>query len=187
MKHLADRHDALVGASRLVLAVRELAEAFESGQLLGSVGRFTVWPNSPVVVPGTVTLAVDLRSADPDVLDKAHEQFLAVVGAVNNQGDVEVDIDSLSLRPTTHYQPSGIALAEAAAERAGLSSRRMLTIAGHDSVNLKDVVPTVMLFVPSDAGISHNEAEHTADRDLLNGVTMLTEVVTALLTKCSAG
>ena len=74
-----------------------------------------------------------------------------------------------------------MALAEAAADRAGLSCRRMLTMAGHDSVNLKDVVPTVMLFVPSNAGISHNEAEHTDDADLLNGVTMLTEVVTALL------
>jgi beta-ureidopropionase / N-carbamoyl-L-amino-acid hydrolase len=185
--HLADRHDALIGASRLVLAVRELAEAFEPGQLLGSVGRFTVSPNSPVVVPGTVTLAVDLRSADPDVLDKAHEQFLAVVDAVNNDGEVAVEIDSLSLRPSTRYQSSGIVLAEAAAGRAGLSSRRMSTMAGHDSVNLKDVVPTVMLFVPSDAGISHNEAEYTADQDLLNGVAMLTEVVTALLTRGSAG
>jgi len=36
--------------------------------------------------------------------------------------------------------------------------------------------------VPSNAGISHNEAEHTDDANLLSGVTMLTEVVTALLT-----
>jgi len=179
--HLADRRDALVGASRLVLAVRELAEAFEPGQLLGSVGQFTVSPNSPVVVPGTVTLSVDLRSADAEVLAKAHEQFLAVVDAVNGAGEVEVDIDSMTLRPSSAFQAEGVALAEAAADRAGLSCRRMLTMAGHDSVNLKDVVPTVMLFVPSNAGISHNEAEHTDDADLLNGVTMLTEVVTALL------
>jgi N-carbamoyl-L-amino-acid hydrolase len=44
-----------------------------------------------------------------------------------------------------------------------------------------------MLFVPSAAGVSHNEAEYTADQDLLNGVAMLSEVVTALLTKCSTG
>jgi len=179
--HLADRRDALVGASRLVLAVRELAEAFESGQLLGSVGQFTVSPNSPVVVPAAVTLSVDLRSAEAEVLAKAHEQFLAVVDALNAAGEVEVDIDSMTLRPSSEFPAAGVALAEAAAARAGLSSRRMLTMAGHDSVNLKDVVPTVMLFVPSDAGISHNEAEHTDDADLLNGVGMLTEVVTALL------
>lgn len=179
--HLADRRDALVGASRLVLAVRELAEAFEPGQLLGSVGQFTVSPNSPVVVPAAVNLSVDLRSAEAEVLAKAHEQFLAVVDGVNAAGEVEVDIDSMTLRPSSEFPAAGVALAEAAAARAGLSSRRMLTMAGHDSVNLKDVVPTVMLFVPSDAGISHNEAEHTDDADLLNGVGMLTEVVTALL------
>jgi N-carbamoyl-L-amino-acid hydrolase len=134
------------------------------------------------VVPGTVTLSVDLRSADAEVLAKAHEQFLATVDGLNAAGEVEVDIDSMTLRPSSAFQAAGVALAEAAAGRAGLSSRRMLTMAGHDSVNLKDVVPTVMLFVPSDAGISHNEAEYTDDADLLNGVAMLTEVVTALLT-----
>jgi len=185
--HLADRHDALVGASRLVLAVRELAEAFEPGQLLGSVGRFTVRPNSPVVVPATVTLAVDLRSADPEALDKAHQLFLAEVDTVRAAGEVEVSIDSTSARPSSRYQAAGVALAEVAAHRAGLSSRRMLTMAGHDSVYLKDVVPTVMLFIPSDQGISHNEAEYSEDRDLLDGVRMLTEVVTGLLTSPLSG
>lgn len=43
----------------------------------------------------------------------------------------------------------------------GLSSREIRTLAGHDSTNLKDLVPTVMLFVPSVDGISHNEREYT--------------------------
>jgi N-carbamoyl-L-amino-acid hydrolase len=91
----------------------------------------------------------------------------------------------MSARPSSRYPAAGVELAEAAAGRAGLSSRRMLTMAGHDSVCLKDVVPTVMLFIPSDQGISHNEAEYSEDRDLLDGVRMLTEVVAALLTSPS--
>ena len=185
--HLADRRDALVGASRLVLAVRELAERFGRDQLLGSVGRFTVRPNSPVVVPAEVTLAVDLRSADPDVLGKAHELFLAEVDAVTAAGEVSAHVDAMSARPSSRYPSSGIELAEAAARRAGLPTRRMVTMAGHDSVNLNDVVPTVMLFVPSDQGISHSEAEHTEDADLLAGVRVLTEVTTALLTASHPG
>jgi beta-ureidopropionase / N-carbamoyl-L-amino-acid hydrolase len=56
-----------------------------------------------------------------------------------------------------------------------------MTVAGHDSTNLKDVVPTVMLFVPSVEGISHNEAEYTRDDDALRGVELLTEVTRRLV------
>jgi N-carbamoyl-L-amino-acid hydrolase len=181
--HMADRRDALVGASRIVLAARELTEEFEPGLLLGSVGQFYVEPNSPVVVPSRVRLALDLRSSDAEVLEKAHGQMMARIDSVNADGEVRVSIDTSSLRPSTAYQQEGVELAEAAAAEAGLASRRILTMAGHDSVNLKDIVPTVMLFVPSIDGVSHNEGEDTEDSDVLDGVTMLTAVTARLLTR----
>lgn len=46
---------------------------------------------------------------------------------------------------------------------------------------MKDVVPTVMVFVPSIEGISHNEAEDTEDADAIAGVRMLTEVMGRLV------
>jgi beta-ureidopropionase / N-carbamoyl-L-amino-acid hydrolase len=185
--HMADRRDALVGASRLVLAVRELTRCFAPGQLLASVGRFTVEPNSPVVVPARVLLDVDVRSPEPDVLDEAHEQLLAEISAINVDGEVRVNVESASLRPRIAYPADGVALAEAAISAEGVATRRMLTMAGHDSINLAGVVPTVMLFVPSADGISHNEAEFTADTDLLNGVTALTAVTARLLATDLAG
>jgi N-carbamoyl-L-amino-acid hydrolase len=42
---------------------------------------------------------------------------------------------------------------------------------------MKDIVPTIMLFVPSVEGISHNEKELTNDDDMLAGVVLLTEVL----------
>lgn len=45
---------------------------------------------------------------------------------------------------------------------------------------MKDLVPTVMLFVPSVDGISHNEHEYTTDDDIVAGLAMLTEVVNRL-------
>ena len=48
------------------------------------------------------------------------------------------------------------------------------------SLDMKDLVPTVMLFVPSVDGISHNEHEYTTDEDIVAGLTMLTEVVNRL-------
>ena len=60
--HMRYRRDALVGASQVVLAVRAVADEFGPDTVLGSVGRFTVEPNSPVVVPARVRLAADLRA-----------------------------------------------------------------------------------------------------------------------------
>jgi N-carbamoyl-L-amino-acid hydrolase len=42
---------------------------------------------------------------------------------------------------------------------------------------MKDVVPTIMLFVPSVDGITHNEAEYTTDDDMVDGVRLLAEVL----------
>jgi N-carbamoyl-L-amino-acid hydrolase len=179
--HMAYRRDALVGASRLVLAANELTDAFAPGMLLASVGQLTVEPNSPVVVPARVTFALDVRSPDRDVLDQAHKQITAEFEALEARGVVTVTVDSVSLRPSTAYQDAGVTLAESAVADVGLSCRRMVTMAGHDSVNLKDLVPTVMLFVPSVDGVSHHEAERTEDADLLGGVEVLTAVVTRML------
>lgn len=176
--HMSLRRDALVGASRVVLAARELTTKFDDGLLLASVGQFDVEPNSPIVVPSKVTMAIDIRSSDLDVLEQAHEILLAAIAEVT---EVHVSIDTSSLRPSTSYQLEGVELAEEAAKDLGLSYRRMLTMAGHDSVNLKDIVPTIMLFVPSVDGISHSEKELTHDADLRDGVKMLTETVARMV------
>ncbi|SNS95086.1 M20 family metallo-hydrolase [Rhodococcoides kyotonense] len=176
--HMALRHDALVGASKIVVAARELTKKFPDGLLLASVGQFDVEPNSPIVVPSKVTMAIDIRSSDPEVLEQAHAMLL---DAIAEETEVQISIDTSALRPSTSYQTEGVELAEKAATDLGLSYRTMLTMAGHDSVNMKDIVPTVMLFVPSVDGISHSEKELTHDADLLDGVTMLTETVARLV------
>ena len=62
------RQDALVAASRLVLAVEAMASR-HPGDPVATVGRLEVWPNAANVVPGAVALTVDLRDVDPTVLD----------------------------------------------------------------------------------------------------------------------
>lgn len=127
-------------------------------------------------------MSVDIRSSEEAALDKAHELFLQAKADIEALGEVSVDIESGSLRPpSTSYDLAGIELSESVAGGLGLSARRMLTRAGHDSINLKDLVPTVMLFVPSVGGISHAENEYTKPEDLLAGLNMLTGVLERLV------
>jgi beta-ureidopropionase / N-carbamoyl-L-amino-acid hydrolase len=79
------------------------------------------------------------------------------------------------------YPPAGVALAAAVAADLEVASMRVKTRAGHDSTNMKNIVPTVMLFIPSVDGISHAEAEFTRDEDLCTGVNVLTETLARML------
>ena len=49
-------------------------------------------------------------------------------------------------------------------------------MAGHDSVAMNRIVPTVMMFIPSVDGVSHCEREFTTDADMVAGVRALAEV-----------
>ncbi|SDX11435.1 N-carbamoyl-L-amino-acid hydrolase [Arthrobacter sp. cf158] len=176
---IADRKDALLGASMLVVAARELADRFP-GVLHTSVGQLNVYPNSPVVVPSRVNLLLDLRSADEAVLAEADALLHARITEIEQLANITVEKNHSHSWAVTPYQPEGVELAAKVAADLGLSNKEVMTLAGHDSTNMKDIVPTVMLFVPSVDGISHNEHEYTTDQDIVAGLTMLTEVVARL-------
>lgn len=177
---MTDRRDALLGAARLIVAARELVDEFEPGVLHTACGEITVYPNSPVVVASEVQLLFDLRSPDAEVLEAAYARVMETVARVQREDRVEIDIVAEHSWNQNPYPENGVELAREVAEELGLSHARVFTVAGHDSTNMKDDVPTVMLFVPSVAGVSHNLEEFTRDEDLLAGVDHLTGVVRRL-------
>jgi len=177
---MPDRQDALLGASLLVVAARELAEDFATAPLHTSVSQMTIEPNSPVVIAREVRMHLDLRSPIESVVDLANERLMARFAEIEARAQVRIEKATAHSWGVAGYQPEGVKLSMAAAEDLGLTYRQIMTVAGHDSVNMKDVVPTVMLFVPSVDGISHNEHEFTTDDDVCAGVDLLTEVVARL-------
>ncbi|WP_285320162.1 M20 family metallo-hydrolase [Pseudarthrobacter sp. lyk4-40-TYG-27] len=178
---MEDRRDALYGAALVIAAARELAAEFEPGQLHTSVSELYVLPNSPVTVARQVLMNLDLRSPDESVLGLAMERLGKRIVDAEADSRTEIRLDLTHNWGVVSYQSKGAELARSSAESLGYSHRDVMTVAGHDSTNMKDVVPTVMLFVPSVEGISHNEAEHTLDDDALRGVDLLTDVTRRLV------
>ncbi len=177
---MADRRDALLGAARLIVAAREIVDEFEPGALHTACGEIQVYPNSPVVVASDVQLLFDLRSPSKEVLREAYAKVMATVDRVQREDRVSIEVVAEHSWDQNPYPENGVELAREAAEELGLSHARVMTVAGHDSTNMKDEVPTVMLFVPSVAGVSHNVDEYTRDEDLISGLTHLTGVVRRL-------
>ncbi|WP_197382757.1 M20 family metallo-hydrolase [Mycolicibacterium mengxianglii] len=175
-----DRQDALLGAALIVVALRDIADEFGE-ELHTSCGQLTVLPNSPVVVPREVHMHLDLRSDNDQLLAAADAALRKRIAEAEIRAKVEVEHRKAHVWPGHHYQPQGVELARAVADDLGLTSMLVRTRAGHDSTNMKEVVPSVMLFVPSVEGISHSEAEYTSDEDMCTGVDLLTETLARML------
>lgn len=173
---MEDRRDALLGASMLVVAAREIADA-RPGVVHTAVGQLDVYPNSPVVVASRVTLLLDIRSADVDAAREAAADVAARIERIEELARVHIESTETHAWGINAFDEEGAALTRLASEARGIPHQDVLTVAGHDSVNMKEIVPTVMIFVPSVAGISHNTQEFTRDEDLVAGVDVLTDVV----------
>ncbi|EOM77051.1 Zn-dependent hydrolase [Rhodococcus rhodnii] len=173
---MADRHDALVAAARIVLMVEEVTAEFPPEALVSSVGQMTVEPNSPIVVPRRAHLVADLRSADPEIVLAARDRLRERIDAVACERDIRIDVRDFDVRDIQRYPEDGLELTEKVCADLGYSVRRMQTMAGHDSVPLNRIAPTVMLFVPSVDGVSHCEREFTEDADMVIGVDVLERI-----------
>jgi len=178
---MADRHDALVAASKVVLAVAEVVNEFEDEALVSSVGQHVVEPNSPIVVPRRVHMVADLRSSDPAIVTAARDRLRSQISEIARDHDITIDVADFDIRDKRHFPETGVELAEKSAANEGLSIRRLETMAGHDSVAMNHRVPAVMMFVPSVDGVSHCEREFTTDEDMVRGLRVLTNVATELV------
>ena len=178
---MADRHDALVAAAKIILMVREVITDFAHEAIVSSVGQLTLEPNSPIVVARRVCLVADLRSGDPQIVQAARATLIEKIAALAVQHDIQINVRDFDIRPVRYFPENGLQLAERAAARSGLSTRRIETMAGHDSVAMNTSVPSIMLFIPSVNGVSHCEREFSTDTDMVAGLKLLTEVATDLV------
>ncbi|MGH3360580.1 MAG: M20/M25/M40 family metallo-hydrolase, partial [Nocardioidaceae bacterium] len=169
-------HDALVAASKVVLMVHDVTADFAEEALVSSVGQLFVEPNSPIVVARRVHLVADLRSGDPEIVRAARAKLVGDIEELARSSDLTIKVNDFDVRPIRYFPESGIELAGRVTDRLGHSSRRMQTMAGHDSVSMNTAVPAVMMFIPSVDGVSHCEREFSTDEDMVRGVDVLTEV-----------
>jgi len=177
---MARRRDALLPAAELILFARGLSDQ-TGGALLSSVGRLDVHPNSTNVVPGHVRLYAEFRDADANRLEDTRARFEARARALSTPS-VSVALTRTVDRPAGAFDPALRALIEREAHGAGYATHRLATVAGHDSIPLRAVAPSAMIFVPSVGGVSHNETEFTPPEDLAAGADVLTRVLTRLMT-----
>ena len=180
------RHDALVGAGELIVALERLALASPSATTVGTVGVIRARPGAINIVPGEVELEVDIRDSDGDARDAVVDGLLATAEDVCARRGLELEVEAIARDQPAACSDLVIDATIAACEELGRPFRRMVSGAYHDAMVLGRQVPIGMIFVPSAGGVSHHPDEYTAPHEIDAGVDVLTGVL-ARLTDAAPG
>lgn len=174
---LSLRRDAFVDA---IEVCRGLADACRdpSDVLRFTFGRFTVRPNAVSVVPGRVDMVLDLRHPSQDELTRLGDLVIAQAQGFSRL--CEVTVEDTSWHAPVTFSASVQAAFGRAADRRGLARRTLASGGGHDARWFPDRWPTGMLFIPCEAGISHNPAENVDPAHAAAGAQVMADVMLEL-------
>jgi allantoate deiminase len=165
------RKDALVAASVFVQAVADYAES-QTG-MVATVGQLTVRPGAANVVPGEVTISLDVRH--PRDADRLHASKLLidVAGKIASRRGIALTTMPLSENGTIQCSARLTSMLAQAAQDRGHHTIELASGAGHDAVEMAGIAEIAMLFVRCKGGVSHNPAESVTEEDVGVAVEVL--------------
>jgi N-carbamoyl-L-amino-acid hydrolase len=156
---MTDRRDALLAAARVVLRANELAH--ELGGLV-TVGRLDVKPNSRAVVPGEVTLIVDIRDPDDAKIDAIDAAVRDSIRSIAADAGVDAEAGIAVEYPAVTFDTECGEAIRRACEKLGLRSATVVSGAAHDAMSIARIAPSQLVFIPCRDGVSHNPAEYAS-------------------------
>ncbi|MBL4660803.1 MAG: M20 family metallo-hydrolase, partial [Alcanivoracaceae bacterium] len=138
-----------------------------------TIGSIETLPGASNTVPEVVKVLIDIRHPQADIIEGMALEFLSKVKEICQQASLEYDIEEMWRMEVTQFDESCINAVESASNKFGYSSMKIVSGAGHDSLYISEKVPTSMIFVPCEGGLSHNEAENAKSEDLAAGANVL--------------
>lgn len=170
---MAERRDALAGAAKLALAIRDIAREAGGGAVCTS-GGVVCRPGIVTSVVETAEQLLDQRHLDAETLAAMLARAQELSHGFADEERIDVAWERIwNIQPIL-FDDALIALCdEAIAEVAG-SSHRLPSGPLHDAAEVARAgVPTVMMFVQSLRGLSHTKLEDTREEHLELSVAAL--------------
>lgn len=174
------RHDALCGASKIILGIEEIASMQEEPPVVGTVGVVEVTPGAMNVIPGAVKLGVDIRSISKVARNSVVTLVKEFIDITAEKRGLSYTIETIAQDHPVEMHPAMIREIEETVKSVGVEYMTMPSGAGHDAMHWAEVVPTGMIFIPCRDGISHNPAEFAEMDDIVTGAEVLDKVIRKL-------
>ena len=166
---MAVRRDALAAAALMALEIRVIAKKHPDA--VATMGSVKTFPGIVTAVVGRCETTLDLRDLDGNVLAQMLADCRAASERFAEQEGCTVEWAKIwSIEPIAFHEEL-IALCNEAVTEVSGRSHLMPSGPLHDAAEVSRAgIPTVMMFVQSLQGLSHNKAEDTRREDLVLAV-----------------
>lgn len=171
------RKDALAAAAELMTRIEAVPSQVGSG--VSTVGTIQLANPSRNVVPGDVTLTVDLRNPSDADLEKMRAAVAQALQDIAAKRGVKGNLSVYWHSPAVPFHADAIACVRAGAAKLGLTTEDIFSGAGHDAAYVAKICPAAMIFTPCKDGVSHNEAEDITFKAAADGGQVLLEAILA--------
>jgi beta-ureidopropionase / N-carbamoyl-L-amino-acid hydrolase len=181
------RRDALAGAAKLELEIREIARRVGDGAVC-TMGGVVTRPGIVTSVVETAECLLDQRQLDATKLAEMLSNAEAASRRFAQEERIEVEWERLWNIEPILFDEELISLADEAIREVAGRSHRLPSGPLHDAAEVARVgVPTVMLFVQSLRGLSHTKLEDTREEHLELSVRALDLLAEKTIARVAAG
>src|SRR5580698_4167193 len=166
------RRDALAACAKLALEIRPIARKHENA--VATMGSVKTFPGIVTSVVGRSEATLDMRDLDAGVLASMLREARAASERFAAEERCTVDWSKIwSIEPIP-FDPELIALCDKAILETVGVSEKLPSGPLHDAAEIARLgIPTVMMFVQSLNGLSHNRAEDTKHEHLQQAVVAM--------------
>jgi N-carbamoyl-L-amino-acid hydrolase len=166
------RRDALAAAAKLALEIRTIATKHEDA--VCTMGSVKTFPGIVTAVVGRCEVTLDQRDLDANVLAQMFREAQEASQRFAAEENCTVNWSRLWNIEPVPFHPHLLDLCEQAVRETSGPSHRMPSGPLHDAAEVSRAgIPTVMMFVQSLKGISHNRIEDTKEEHLEMSVVAL--------------
>jgi N-carbamoyl-L-amino-acid hydrolase len=159
------RRDALAAAAKLALEIRPIA--MKHSDAVCTMGSVKTFPGIVTAVVGRCAATLDQRDLDASVLASMYEEAVAASGRFAEEEGCSVEWSRIWSIAPVPFHPRLIEFCEASIVEVAGEVRRLPSGPLHDAAEVSRAgIPTVMMFVQSLRGISHNKIEDTREEHL---------------------
>jgi hydantoinase/carbamoylase family amidase len=181
------RRDALAGAARLELEIREIAKRTGEAAVC-TMGSVVTKPGIVTSVVETAECLLDQRHLDAAKLAAMLEQAKDAAERFAREEDIEVEWKRIWNIEPILFDDGLIELADEAIREVAGTSHRLPSGPLHDAAEVSRAgVPTVMLFVQSLRGLSHTKLEDTKEEHLELSVQALDRLAAKTIEQVAGG
>lgn len=174
------RLDAVDAATKVISRIPDWAREKGNGTV-ATTGYIKTTPGGMNIVAEKVEFTVDIRSTNNDYINDITTKIRVALEIETQKmgGSYEMD-NKLTITPVKLSEEM-LQIMEDDCKAKGISCKRLPSGAGHDSLEIGQVLPAVMLFVPSIGGRSHCPVEFTKYSDFAKASVIMTDLAQDLL------